>query len=543
MTGSNRVRWEDVDRDTYEDMVAVLISRLHPTAQRIDGSGGDGGRDVLVPLETGLVIYQLKSHTGRVRGSRRTKIKNSLARAAEHEPAAWHLAVPVDPTPDELTWFEDLTRACPFPCHWRGKTWLDMHMSQMPEIYRYYLEGADARVIELIERLNLEGSALTDGAPGAIERFQALQTELNQIDPHYLFNLSSQPNGNVSVTVRARYPGAELDRPMFFRPQFTFPDTPEGQQALQDLQRSIDFGTPTTIPSEYVSQVSLDLPAGLGGEFEGGPLTLGGPVNDELPEISVFLQVCDTNNETVAQLPLNLISRHGGQRGAVLTFTDASESVTATLEYDSQEGRSNFNYRFQQPDQYNPFTLLPAVRLVASLDEGFKMKIVIDGREAGGGVPQMSTTFVQESRMFDRLLDDLTYLQSQTGIYFDIQRDLTDEEFKELEAGVRLLHGETLLGTWSDVSIDITRENYEMIEARGLDGPHQFRVVGNKSISIHGFTIPIGTVVCEFPSAAVSDSPVGFPEDPSESFPVTFVPADSNAMSTRLQTAEGAEDA
>ena len=31
MTGSNRVRWEDVDRDTYEDMVAVLISRLHPT--------------------------------------------------------------------------------------------------------------------------------------------------------------------------------------------------------------------------------------------------------------------------------------------------------------------------------------------------------------------------------------------------------------------------------------------------------------------------------------------------------------------------------
>lgn len=56
---SNRVDWSEPDRDTYEDMTAVLVSRLHPTAQRIDGSGGDGGRDVLVPLETGLEIYQL----------------------------------------------------------------------------------------------------------------------------------------------------------------------------------------------------------------------------------------------------------------------------------------------------------------------------------------------------------------------------------------------------------------------------------------------------------------------------------------------------
>ena len=38
---SNRVRWSEVDRDTYEDMVAVLISRLNPTAQRIDGSGAE----------------------------------------------------------------------------------------------------------------------------------------------------------------------------------------------------------------------------------------------------------------------------------------------------------------------------------------------------------------------------------------------------------------------------------------------------------------------------------------------------------------------
>ena len=542
MMGTNRVRWAEVDRDTYEDMVAVLISRLHPTAQRIDGSGGDGGRDVQIPLEGGLEIFQLKSQTGRMGDSQRKQVKNSLKAASRHNPVAWHLVVPIDPTPGELTWFENLTSDYPFPCDWRGKTWLNSRMAEMPDIYRYFLEGASEEVIELIERLNLEGAALNDGVPGAIDRFQALQTELNQIDPHFLFYLSAQPDGNVTISIQTRYLGAERDRPIHGRAQFVFPDTPEGRQAQQDFQRSIEFGTPTTIPAEFVSQVSLDLPAGLGGEFEGGPLTLGGAINDELPDLTIFLQVCDTNDDIVAQLPMNLISRYGGQRGAVLTFTDASKSVTATLEFDSHEGRYNFNYRFQQPDAYNPFALLPAVRLVASLAEDYQIKIVIDEQVAGGGIPQTSTTFVQEARMFANLLEDLTYLQSQTGIYFDIQRDLTDEEFEALRTAVRLLRGETLHGTWNSFNIEINREGYSIVETAGPDGPHLFSVVRHMSIVIHGFTIPIGDVVYEIPSASVSDPPVDFPQDPSEHFSVTFVPADSNAMSWWLQTPEDDED-
>jgi hypothetical protein len=36
-----RVRWEDLERTPlYEDMVSVLLSRLHPDAERIDGIGG-----------------------------------------------------------------------------------------------------------------------------------------------------------------------------------------------------------------------------------------------------------------------------------------------------------------------------------------------------------------------------------------------------------------------------------------------------------------------------------------------------------------------
>ena len=538
MMGTNRVRWADIDRDTYEDMVAVLISRLHPTAQRIDGSGGDGGRDVIVPLETGLEIYQLKSHTGRLRGSRRTHVKNSLARAAEHEPAAWHLVVPIDPTPAEDEWFESLIADYPFACRWLGKTWLDSHMADMPEIRRYYLEDARDEVLELIERANLENSALQDGVPGAIERLRAIQTEVNQIDPHYLFYLSSQPDSSVAISVHARYPGAEKDRPIHVRPKFVFPDTPEGQQAQQDLQRSLEFGTTSTIPSEFVSQVTTDLPAGLGGEYTGGPFTLGSSTDDELPDLTMFLQVRDNDDGIVAQLPLNLIARSSGHRGAILTFTDTSKTVMATLQLDSQARRLDFNYQFHQPDEYNPFTLLPAVRFVASLEQGNQMMIVIDGKVAGGGDPQFSPTFVRQARGFADFLEALTYLQSSTGVYFDIQRDPTDDELEALETVVRLLHGEVFQGTWASCNIDIDREGYAMIQSTGLAGPHPFRVVRHMSIVIHDFQIPIGHVVYEMPSSTVSTPELDLTQEAADFFDVTLVPADSNAMSWWLQTPE-----
>ena len=535
---SNRVQWSQVDRDTYEDMVAVLISRLHPTAQRIDGSGGDGGRDVQLPLEGGLEIFQLKSQTGRMGDSQRAQVRNSLRRARQHDPVAWHLVVPIDPTPGELTWFENLTADCPFPCHWHGKTWLDSHMADMPEIRRYYLEDARDEVLELIERANLENTALQDGVPGAIERLRAIQTEVNGIDPQYLFYLSAQFDGSVAISVHPRYPGAERDSPMYVRPQFVFPDTPEGQQAQQDLQRSLEFGTPSTIPSEFVRQVTLDLPVGLGGEFTGGFLTLGGSTDDELPDLTIFLQVRDSDDDIVAQLPLNLIDRSSGTRGTILRFTDKSEAVTATLQFDSQSHRYDFNYQFHQPEEYNPFTLVPAVKLVASLGQGNQMTIVADGNVVGRGTPQFSERYVHEARGFANVLEALTYLQARTDVYFDIQRDPTDDELTALETGVRLLRGETFQGTWTSFDVDINREGYATIEAAGPAGPHLFRVVRSMSIVIHDFTIPIGDVVYEIPSAAVSDPPVDFPPDPSEHFRVTFVPADSNAMSWWLQTHE-----
>jgi hypothetical protein len=80
------VQWEtERVKAVYEDMVAVLLSTLHPKAERLDGRGGDEGRDVQLRHPDGrLDLHELKSFTGRLgreRGRRR-QVEQSLRAAA-----------------------------------------------------------------------------------------------------------------------------------------------------------------------------------------------------------------------------------------------------------------------------------------------------------------------------------------------------------------------------------------------------------------------------------------------------------------------------
>src|SRR5688572_14981808 len=99
-----RVRWDDLSEtpSVYEDMVAVLLSRIYSTSQRVDGTGGDGGRDVYFGPPHDLSVFELKSFTGRVDDSRRAQIKRSLERATLLNPTIWTLVVPIDPNPTEI---------------------------------------------------------------------------------------------------------------------------------------------------------------------------------------------------------------------------------------------------------------------------------------------------------------------------------------------------------------------------------------------------------------------------------------------------------
>lgn len=136
------IRWQDLDPAKVERAVQALVRRLHPLASSIDGAGGDRGRDVIWHSPDGLVIFEIKSYTRRLTNSAKRKIATSLRNAAAHRPVRWCLIVPLNPSPAELTWFDELRRRYPdCALEWRGRDWLDAQFAEHEDLRRL-VEGS-----------------------------------------------------------------------------------------------------------------------------------------------------------------------------------------------------------------------------------------------------------------------------------------------------------------------------------------------------------------------------------------------------------------
>ncbi|GAA4734918.1 FxSxx-COOH system tetratricopeptide repeat protein [Phytohabitans rumicis] len=139
------VPWSDYSADQVEQLMAALLTRLMPEAQRVDGSGGDGGVDVRVPAVGGLHIYEIKRFAERLKPGQRQQIQKSLLRAVRTQPrmVAWTLVVPLDPTPTELEWFEShLQGLSPVPITWMGRTTIETHLSAHDDLLRTFAPGS-----------------------------------------------------------------------------------------------------------------------------------------------------------------------------------------------------------------------------------------------------------------------------------------------------------------------------------------------------------------------------------------------------------------
>lgn len=309
------VEWEKLSSRQFEDMVSVLLSHRNPHVRRIDGSGGDGGRDAEFSREGGPEIYQLKGFTGRMNGGRRGQVKSSLKKAAKRNPVAWHLVVPIDPTPKELEWFEELKADNPFPLSWDGRTWLNGQMAERPFIPRYFLSDERDRVIEILAQLHEERAALTDIQVG-MKRMRALADRINELDPYYRFEIAIR-NDTVEVAAIPRYEGAELDHPITVYLSLAFPDTDEGRAVAKEFQAAMDYGSPVDVEGQFIQAFTIDGPAGFGGSFaEGGALKMGPPQSSEAWEMKFALRVLTSEEAPLATLPITLTERTMGRRAS-----------------------------------------------------------------------------------------------------------------------------------------------------------------------------------------------------------------------------------
>ena len=541
MMTPDRVPWGEIDEDTYEDMVSVLISWLHPDAQRIDGRGGDGGRDVLVPTDEGLVIYQLKSFTGRMNSNRKIQVKKSLKKAKRHAPILWYLVVPIDPTPGELTWFNGLVESYPFKCRWLDKTWLDRQMAEKTQIPRYFARQGrvtHSEAWEMLAAFNAGPPQVVSGILGvAADRVNQILRQLNELDPYYLFGFNLQPDGNVEISIIPRYRGAERDHPPA-RVSFDFTDTAEGQQARLMLQESLDYGTPGVVASEFISDLAMDIPAGFGINLEGYELRISSPAPQLVDAVTIVLQAVTPSGDVVAQLPLNVESPTTGARGARFSFRDKSSALTGTVKYDASTSSWNLKFSYTLPDEFSPLDLLPTSKFIAALDHDTQVGFVVNGealRPANPGILQGSD--IGEAAGFARFIEHLANLQTKTGVFFDVNTGLTAEETRAVVLSSRLLNGEEVEMTWEEVVLDVVPGGRKSIRAAlGNRSIHDVRIGSYMSIVVQGNTIPVGPVVQVCKSAKVARWESDENGDPPGSTKLYLTPAETNTSVMFLNT-------
>jgi hypothetical protein len=372
------VDFERLSPDQYEDMVAVLLSRIRQT-HRVDGSGGDGGRDCYFTDADGTDAYELKSFTGRMNAARRRQVKRSLTRGLRSSPRSWSLVVPIDATPAEQRWFDSLGSGTTTKLTSLGRTWLQDQLAAHPDIGRYFA-GAAEEVVQILTDIARE-DALPADAAGVAGRMTAMVARLNEIHPYYRFEYGVSED-RVTVFCQPRYPDAVRDRPITVSAQLHIDDsaTPELRAAIDDFMR---YGSPVQIPAENISHLTVDGPGGLDTHFAGGDIALDGAADPAaVAEARNLVLRIPPTPPTRQALIMHITRRSRGPAGGFrLEAADAAGLLTLDMRLDP----ATSTYNAQLSYRFNPAVLpkdaVPVLALCNALASGDKMAMAtLDGQ-------------------------------------------------------------------------------------------------------------------------------------------------------------------
>ena len=528
------IRWADLEPQGYESMVSVLLSRLHPDAQRIDGKGGDGGRDVqIVHGQDDLITdaFELKSFTGRMASGRKKQVVDSLNRAAALGPARWTLVVPIDPTPAELKWFRKLGEDYCFPIAWYGKTWLDEKVSAFPDIRRYFVEGANAEVVRLLRELREEQAKVND-VHDAVGRLRTLRERLSEIDPHYSYEMSTVAVGannwpsdvvfsvrfeDVRVDVYPKYSGAVKDRPVSMSVMVAL-----GPEDLV-IQDALGYGLEATIPDRLTGGVTIDAPSGLGGSFTKGELNIF-PTNTKLDKpVTLALDIMD-GDKPIASCPFHLTEQAAGPKGFIFTGNDSTGCLEIRLRVNTMDQEVEVEFQLNLKPAL-PATLVPLFRWLDGWQPSHCLKIHWPDVHELCGV--ISKPFL-EDRELSRVVEALAYLQDRSGKYWEMPLSLSDEEGRKILTAASLLKGENIDLKWKSFNVNLDQWGPELQELEN-GSAQQFIFEQEITLKLQGVEIPIGRIRTHIPSARLADPELVQRDLASGSVPpLRLVPGDSD---------------
>jgi len=484
-------------------MVSVLLSRIRQT-RRVDGSGGDEGRDCYFPGEQGIDVFELKSFTGRMTPPRRRQVKQSLTRAVETGPRSWTLVVPIDPTPEEQRWFESLDAGLPVRLEWLGKTWLEEQLARFPDIIRYF-SGAAEEVVRLLAELKAE-DALPDDAAGLARRFAGQVGRLNEIDPYYWFEFGIAA-GTVTVLAHPRYPDAPRDRPITLTATLQFDDSPGQQEAHEALADFMRFGTPVTIPPASITSLAVDAPAGLGGELQSGTLTLDGTFPAGTEQAPAVLLRVPAQPPVRHLIMMEVTGRSAGPAGGVRVLSrDRSGLLTLDQRFDLVRRTHRAHLAYQYHSVALPQDAVPVLRFCAAVAAGQEMAIT---DPAGNILATSSGCFGPGTwpEGYIRCAETLAEVQLLAGTAFPLPLAFTPEDQRDMAYARAILRGDDVQAHWSGMIMPLSGPAVDSLLAQieQLGHPFSLAAATPEILQVAGGQLPLGLVLRMMHSARIAN--------------------------------------
>ena len=503
-----QVNWERRSGEQVEEFVAAMLLLRNPHGNLITPSQGDRGVDIQIKAKTGgYDIYQVKKYASALSPSQKKARKHSwktfLAQTAGRiQINSWNLALPYDPTPENLDWFEKLTGDSGITTQWYGRTQLDTWAADSPQLVDYYFGEGKKRSDDLLRQmmsiLNIPSHSSNDVPAPTLDTILSKANDiislLDNVDPFYRYecefrhgNLEElskkysahgqseqtaafisfyqQKNSNTTTVLRVTPKCAESYhfRPIALNMTLRAEHGTEAHSALRDF---IQYG----IPPQNIQATIDDVQSPPGGPLPGkGIISLiDYSEQDKLPPLEVRFSPNEDDGETIV-VDVEDIS-HGvapSGEGSYLRFSVRSNVATITLLATAANELADLRVECNTLDGRKPSEVLPGLRLIAGLRNGGELELgVRDGgpqifkaRSSGSDNREMRSA----AQKIVAYVESLMEIQKHTflKVTVPVMEAVTKEDMDSTMEVARLLRGETVTRKWSQ--LELTVEDREHI--------------------------------------------------------------------------------
>jgi hypothetical protein len=474
-----------------------------------------------VPADGGWDVYQIKKFDTNLKSGQKAQIKRSLKRLRDYakvhdrKVVNWYLTLPLNQTPGNVEWFEDVVKDVEFSCEWRGLDFVEGLAGEYPSVVDYYLnDGKEqlrhaltdfAQQIQLVNHSVVKSDALDPAE--AVGGLTAIHRTINRLDPHfrYDYEISGSPvvlskdqpglvfsscegAGDTYVTIKvfSRYDGATVDRPIPVNLRMSSSDV----EVIESIQDFVKYGSPLRLPEE-ACEISADFPGGLGGEFSGTLWIKPGEVSENDTGVT-RLRVVDRTGSELAVVKLQLLERSLGLDGSGMWVLAAEINGVFTVEMRIDLETRNVQIKFTTSEWSgrSPVKLIPGLTFLENLNSSNYLQF---GAEYGPFSPQMVDIPGDLEEMSPVLIlqfaENLARIQECTPVQIRMPdlNTLNYGQLDEVDRAARLLKGETIEAT--------TKSIYAAWNGNPVpDAPQQFAIFSPHNVQIGEDSVTIGIV-------------------------------------------------